>query len=158
MQFPPKLVVFIFNAPRKTLKRFFPPLGHLLVVGPCLFVAGCQRTDSLPSSIAAEPLVAREFSDVQPDPPEQGFSPNGERESRELMVAFHSPSDPAEFARKHQLALVRIFRSDPDMAVFDAGSIEAARTAKQAFASDPAVRAVYFNPPTLNIRSSPINP
>jgi hypothetical protein len=143
----PKLLTQIDVRPGDSLKKSCSPFACFSAAALCLLLAGCARVSPVPSGGA--------LSAAHPPPPTEPFPANGERESRELIVALHAPFNPADFARERQLRLVRVFRSDPQMAVLDAGSIEAARAVMNAFASDPMVRAVYFNPPSQNIRSSP---
>jgi hypothetical protein len=46
---------------------------------------------------------------------------------------------------RYGLVLIETLRSDPDLHVFDAGSVEAVQAVRARLADDPEVRAVYLN-------------
>jgi subtilisin-like proprotein convertase family protein len=120
------------------LGRFSVGAGALL----WLFVAGVRAAEEpLPRHLAEKERVAGDSVDPQP-----------QRISSELLIQFKPGTDIQEFARRRGLVLKSVLLSDPNMVVLKASSDTAAAEQFVGLRQDAAVRAAYFNLPTLNVR------
>jgi hypothetical protein len=135
------------NTVRFSRPRWQGALVLAVLVG---LAAGCQRpfhdreqNTMFPEGIESSGLPDQHApgairGDQTPtDPPSE--------DTTELLVRLEPGTEPCGVGERYGLVLIQTLRSDPDMHVFDAGSIEAVHAARARLAADPEVRAVYLN-------------